>query len=122
MSLVELIDKHQINQIKNKIKNDCTDFNKLTVGSKAKAADQLYTENRILKKLGEVAVDTIERMDEEIEIKDNKINIMEKQLKEVNHYDESKILKLLNMSPLVRTNNRERAKRQLINTISLNNK
>ncbi len=37
------------------------------------------------------AVETIERMDEEIELKDNKINILEKELKDVNHYDEQKI-------------------------------
>ncbi len=31
-----------------------------------------------------VAVDTIERMNEEIELKDNKINVLEKELKYVN--------------------------------------
>jgi hypothetical protein len=36
------------------------------------------------------AVETIERMDEEIELKDNKINVLEKGLKDVNHYDEKK--------------------------------
>ncbi len=36
------------------------------------------------------AVETIERMDEEIELKDNKINVFEKELKDVNHYDEQK--------------------------------
>jgi hypothetical protein len=45
---------------------------------------------------------------------------MEKQLKEVNHYDESKIFNLLNKKPIIRNNNRERAKRQLINTLSSN--
>ena len=36
------------------------------------------------------AVDTIERMEEEIELKYNKINVLEKELKNVNHYDEQK--------------------------------
>ena len=30
-------------------------------------------------------------MDEEIELKDNKINVLEKELKDVNHYDKQKI-------------------------------
>jgi hypothetical protein len=34
-----------------KNKKDCVEFSQLTVGSKAKAADQLYTENRVLKEL-----------------------------------------------------------------------
>ena len=91
MSLIEIADKNQLKQIQCKIKKDCVEFNQLTVGSKAKAADQLYTENRVLKELGVAAVETIERMDEEIELKDNKINILEKELKDVNHYDEEKI-------------------------------
>jgi hypothetical protein len=33
----------------------------------------LYTENRVLKELGVAAVETIEKMDEEIELKNNKI-------------------------------------------------
>jgi hypothetical protein len=37
------------------------------------------------------AVETIERMDEEIELKDNKISVLEKELKNVNHYYEKKI-------------------------------
>jgi uncharacterized ferredoxin-like protein len=96
MSLIEIADKNQLKQIQCKIKKDCVEFNQLTVGSKAKAADQLYTENRVLKELGVAAVETIERMDEEIELKDNKINVLEKELKDVNHYDEQKIQTLLN--------------------------
>jgi hypothetical protein len=42
------------------------------------------------------AVETIERMDEEIELKDNKIHVLEKELKDVNYYDEQKIQTLLN--------------------------
>jgi len=65
------------------------------------------------------AVETIERMDEEIELKDNKINVLEKELKDVNHYDEEKIQTLLNKNLVIRTNNKERAKRCLLNTLSL---
>jgi hypothetical protein len=79
----------------------------------------LYTENKVLKELGVAAVETIERMDEEIELKDNKINVLEKELKDVNHYDEQKIQTLLNKKPVIRNNNKERAKRRLLNTLSL---
>jgi hypothetical protein len=119
MSLIEIADKNQLKQIQCKIKKDCVEFNQLTVGSKAKAADQLYTENRVLKELGVAAVETIERMDEEIELKDNKINVLEIELKDVNHYDEQKIQTLLNKKPVIRNNNKERAKRRLLNTLSL---
>jgi hypothetical protein len=73
MSLIEITDKSILKQVQNKIKNDCVEFNQLSIESKAKAADQLYTENRVLKELGVVAVDTIERMDEEIELKTIKL-------------------------------------------------
>jgi hypothetical protein len=43
-----------------------------------------YIQKIVLKELGVVAVDTIERMNEEIELKDNKINVLEKELKYVN--------------------------------------
>jgi hypothetical protein len=78
MSLIEITDKSILKQIQNKIKNDCVVFNHLSIESKAKAAGQLYTENKVLKELDLVAVDTIERMDEEIELKENKINILTK--------------------------------------------
>ncbi len=106
-------------QIQCKIKKDCVEFNQLSVGSKAKAADQLYTENRVLKELGVAAVEIIERMDEEIELKDNKIKVLAKELKNVNHYDEPKIQTLLNKNPVIRNNNKERAKRRLSNTLYL---
>jgi hypothetical protein len=47
-----------------------------------------YIQKIVLKELGVAAVGTIKRMDEEIELKDNKINVLEKELKDVNHYDE----------------------------------
>jgi hypothetical protein len=58
-------------------------------------------------------------MDEKIELKDNKINVLEKELKNVNHYDEQKIQTLLNKNPVIRSNDKERAKRRLMNTLSL---
>ncbi len=122
MSLIEIVDQSQIKKIQEYIKQDCTEFNKLNVGSKAKAADKLYTENRILKELGVVAIDTIERMDEDIEMKDNEIKILSKELIDINQYDGKKIQALLNKNPVIRSNGRERAKRQLMNTLSQNNK
>jgi len=118
MSLIEIADENQLKQIQCKIKKDCLEFNQLSVGSKAKAADQLYTENRILRDLGTAAVETIERMDEEIELKDNKINVLEKDLKDIYSYNEQKIQALLNRNPVVRTGDRERAKRRLAATLS----
>ncbi|RZC33896.1 hypothetical protein BDFB_015187 [Asbolus verrucosus] len=61
-------------------------------------------------------------MDKENELKDNKINILENELKEVNNYDEEKINYLLNKNSIIRNNNRERVKRRLANTLSLVNK
>jgi hypothetical protein len=52
-------------------------------------------------------------------LKDNKINVLEKELKDVNHYDEQKIQTLLNKNPVIRNNNKERAKRRSMNTLSL---
>jgi hypothetical protein len=52
-------------------------------------------------------------------LKDNKINDLEKELKDVNHYYEQKINSLLNKNPVIRNNNKERAKR-LANTLPLN--
>jgi flagellar biosynthesis/type III secretory pathway ATPase len=122
MALIDVADKNQIKIIQNRIKKDCIEFNSLSVGNKVKASNQLYMENRILKELGNAAVETIEKMDEEIEYKDNKINVLEQELKEVNSYDEEKINALLNKNPVIRYNNKERAKRRLANTLSLVNK
>ncbi len=55
-------------------------------------------------------VETIERMDEEIEFIENKINVLEKELKDINDYDEAKIQTLLNKNPVIRNNNKDRAK------------
>jgi flagellar biosynthesis/type III secretory pathway ATPase len=122
MALIDVADKNQIKIIQNRIKKDCIEFNSLSVGNKVKASNQLYMENRILKELGNAAVETIKKMDEEIEYKDNKINVLEQELKEVNSYDEEKINALLNKNPVIRYNNKERAKRRLANTLSLVNK
>ena len=113
-----MVDTCQLKKIQHKIKQDCIEFNQMTLGSKAKAADQLYLENRFIKELGVAAVETIEQMDEEIELKDNKIIILEKELKDINQYDESKIHDLLNKNLVIRTNQKERAKRRLMNTLA----
>jgi hypothetical protein len=47
---------------------------------------------------------------------------LEQELKEVNSYNEEKINALLNKNPVIRYNNKERAKRRLPNTLSLVNK
>ncbi len=59
MLLIEIANKNQLQQIQSKIKKDCVEFNQLCVGFKAKAADQLYRENKPLKELGIAAVETI---------------------------------------------------------------
>jgi hypothetical protein len=41
MSVIEIRDKSLLKQIQNKIKNDWVEFNQLSIGSKAKAADTL---------------------------------------------------------------------------------
>jgi hypothetical protein len=56
-------------------------------------------ENRVLKELGVALVKTIEKMEEEIEYKDNKINVLQRELKDVNSYDEEE---LLNKNPVIR--------------------
>jgi hypothetical protein len=47
------------------------------------------------------SIETIEIIEEEIELRGNKINILEKELKDVNHYDEAKINCLLNKKTLL---------------------
>lgn len=116
-SLIEIVDQNQLQSIANEIRKDCIEFSQLNVGSKAKAADQLYTENKILNKLGVVAIETIEKMDVEMELKDNKIDILEKELKDVNHFDAEKVQALLNVKPVIRNGNKERAKRRLLKTL-----
>ena len=118
MSLIEIIDDNQLKQIQCKIRKDCFEFNQLSIGSKAKVSDQLYTENRILKELGTAAIETIERLDEEIELKDNALNILQNELKDLNRYDEEKIQSLLNKNPVIRSNGKERAKRCLLDTLN----
>lgn len=80
--------------------------------------DFVCIENRILKELGVAAVETVERINEEIELKDNKNNVLEKELKDVNQYDLQKIQNLMN-NPVIRSNNKERTKRRLLDTLSL---
>jgi len=63
-SLVTLIEANKISILEKQIKKN---LNELPNGSKLKAASELYTENQLLKGLGEVANDVIERMDEQME-------------------------------------------------------
>jgi hypothetical protein len=58
-------------------------------------------------------------MDEEIELKDKKIDILEKELKDINQYDIEKINSLFIKNPIIRYNNKERAKRRLAKTINM---
>ncbi len=48
ISLIEIADKNQLKQIQCKIKKDCVEFNQLSVGSKAKTADQLHCSTMVL--------------------------------------------------------------------------
>jgi hypothetical protein len=126
--MLELTDKNTLTIITSRITKDVGEFQKLDKGTKLKCVDQIYTENKILKELGQLAIDTIEDLDEQNEIKDKKINIMETELKSYNYYDEDKINKLMAKDPVIATNTRERAKRLLARAankkygISLNNK
>jgi hypothetical protein len=52
-------------------------------------------------------------------LKYNKIKVLEKELKDVNQHDIQKTNNLLNRNPIIRNNNRERAKRRLRETLSL---
>ena len=112
MALIEMFDKSYIKHVQNKIKDDCSEFDQLSMGAKAKASNQLYLKNRLYEELGERALDTIERLTEE------KI-ILESELKDVNNYDEEKYKKLLAKNKIIRKNNREIAKIELMKTISL---
>ncbi len=64
-------------------------------------------------------VENIERINEKIELKDNKTNIIKKELKDVNYYDEPKIQFSPKKNPEIRKNNKEKAERRLLDTISL---
>jgi hypothetical protein len=119
MSLLEIVPKDKLMEIQNRIKKDCTEFKKLNKGDKLHASDYLFTENRILKELGEVAVETIERLCEEKQLKGNKVNILEKELKNINNYDEKKIMSLLNKNPVIRKNGKERAKYEIVKTLNM---
>ena len=64
-SLVTLVEVNEISILEKQIKKNLNEFNKLSNGSKLKAASELYIENQLLKGLGEVAIDVIERMIEQ---------------------------------------------------------
>jgi hypothetical protein len=50
-------------------------------------------------------------------LKDNKIKVLEKELKDVNQCDVQKFNNLLNRNPVIKNSNRERAKRKLRETL-----
>ncbi len=81
----------------------------------------IYEKYRQLLKLDEIAVDTIEKMDEEIEFKDKKITHLEDKLKGLNQYDEAKVNEFLNHTakPSVK---RDRARRRLLEAMNNANK
>jgi len=124
--LMGLIDDKELASIEASIKNDYEEFNSLSISGKSRAANRLYKENRIMKELGELAIDTIDRLDSELEVKNNTITVLEEELKGINQYDEQKVNALLNKKPTILCANRERAKRQLLETLrktkQLNNK
>lgn len=116
--MIALIDNDGKKKIMSKIIKDVDEFQKLDKGSKLKCADKLYSENKILKELGEIALDVIEELSEKHEVEKNKVNILENELKIIDSYDEIKINRLMNENPVIMSNNRERAKRELINKIN----
>ncbi len=68
------------------------------------------------------AVETIKRMDEEIELKDNKISILQKELNLLFIIMVNIFNSLLNKKSVIGTNNKERAKKRLLDTLSLSYK
>ncbi len=79
---------------------------------KSIVSKSIYEKYRQLLELGEIVVDTIEKMDEEIEFKDKKITVLEDKLKGLNQYDESQINKFLNHT-VRQSDKRDRVRRRL---------
>jgi hypothetical protein len=92
-SLISFVNKDEMKHIKSKIKSDCAHFNDI---EKSIMSKSIYERCRQLLELGEIAVDTLEKMDEEVEHKNNKITILKNQLKDLNQYDKDKINEFLN--------------------------
>jgi hypothetical protein len=83
--------------LNSKIKSDCAHFSdNFNDREKSIVSKSIYERYRQLLELGEIAVDTIEKMDEEIEHKDSKITLVEDKLKGLNQFDEAKINEFLN--------------------------
>lgn len=124
-SLISLVNKDEIKHINNKIKSDCVKFNDTFNDlEKSIVSKSIYEKYRQLLELGDIAVDTIEKMDEEIEYKDNKIIVLEDKLKGLNQYDEAKINEFLNHTAKssVKSVNRDRARRRLLESMNNANK
>ena len=95
-SLIFLVNKDEMKHIKSKIKSDCAHFNdNFNDLEKSIVYKSIYEKYKQLLELGEIAVDIIEKMDEEIEYNDKKITHPEDKLKGLNKYDEGKINEFL---------------------------
>jgi hypothetical protein len=68
MSLIEISDKSQSKQIQSKLKKIVLSFINFLLDLKLKQLIN-YIQKRVLKELGVVAVENIERIDEEIELR-----------------------------------------------------
>lgn len=129
-SLVSLVNNDEMKHINGKIKSDCASFNdNFNDLEKSILSKSIYERYRQLLELGEIAVDAIEKMDEEIEFKDKKIIHLEDKLKDLNQYDEAKINEFLNNASKaiacpkgVSSVKRDRARRRLMEAMNNANK
>src|SRR6266487_1441122 len=120
-SLLTLINSDEAREISCIVRTKMDEFKTLPPGAKLKLVDSLYEQNQLFKGLGEKAIETIEDMDEEIEMKDNEIKVLKKELKSINSYDydDKKIEEILISNPFARSNDkRERAKKRLMKTLA----
>src|SRR6266487_1258233 len=100
-SLLTLINSDEAREISCIVRTKMDEFKTLPPGAKLKLVDSLYEQNQFFKGLGEKAIETIEDMDEEIEMKDNEIKVLKKELKSINSYDydDKKIEEILISNP-----------------------
>jgi hypothetical protein len=66
-------------------------------------------------------MDTVERLSEEKELLINKNEILKAEINSISYYDEEKIAGLVSKNPVIRSNNRERFKKELLKTLKINN-
>ncbi len=87
-SLISLVNKDEMKHINSRIKRDYAHFNDYFNDlEKSIVAKSIYEKYKQLLELGEIAVYTLEKMDEEIEFKDKKITHLQDKLKGLNQYD-----------------------------------